>query len=165
MLILIIEASSEKGCLILADKTQVLAVTKLAGGPELSKTIAKEVKNLLSNQIPDLVAVGIGPGSYTGVRVGVAIAKALSYGWKVPCLGFCSLKAFGPPPILKDARGGGVYAWFGGKAVLLPRNDPRIEGLPLSEAFPDPSLLANLVWDQFSEEGAPPFSLDYCTSP
>lgn len=165
MLILIIETSSEHGCLVLADGPQVLASTKLEGGRELSKTLAKEAKNLLSNQIPDLVAVGIGPGSYTGIRVGVALAKALSYGWKVPCLGFCSLKTFGPPPILIDARGGGIYAWFGEKAALLPRQDPRIQGLPLSKAPPDPSLLAKLVWDQFSEEGAPPFSLDYCSLP
>lgn len=165
MLVLILETSSEHGCLVLADKAQVLASTQLEGGPKLSSFLAKEVKNLLSNQIPDLVAVGIGPGSYTGVRVGVALAKALAYGWKVPCLGFSSLKAFGSSPILMDARGGGVYAWFGGKAALLPRNDPRIQGLPLSKTPPIPSLLAKLVWDQFFEEGAPPFSLDYCSLP
>lgn len=165
MLILIIESSSEKGCIVLSENEKVLASTQLAGGPELSRNLAQEVKNLLSNQTPALIAVGIGPGSYTGIRVGAALAKALSYGWKIPCLGFCSLKAYGPPPILMDARSGGIYAWFGEKALLLPRNDPLLTDLPLCTHAPDPTLLAKVVWDQFSEEGAPPFSLDYCSSP
>lgn len=182
MLILIIESSTEKGALILAEKDQVLAVTALAGGPELSKTIALEVKNLLSNQIPDLVAIGIGPGSYTGIRVGAALAKALSYGWKVPCLGFCSLKAFGPPPVLVDARRGGIYALLGEKAALMAPEDlnelpfvrtphPEIlqkrlgDKVILERCSPNPTHLAKIVWDQFSEEGAAPFMLDYCSSP
>ncbi|MBX7066691.1 MAG: tRNA (adenosine(37)-N6)-threonylcarbamoyltransferase complex dimerization subunit type 1 TsaB [Parachlamydiales bacterium] len=161
MLILTIESSAEKGCLVLSENEKVLASIQLEGGPQLSRTIAQEVKNLLSNQVPALVAVGIGPGSYTGIRVGAALAKALSYGWQIPCLGFCSLKAFGPAPILMDAKSGGVYAWFGDKAFLLPRTDARVQGMPLCTHPPDPTLLAKVVWDQFSEEGAPPFLLDY----
>ena len=41
----------------------------------------------------DAIAVGIGPGSFTGLRVGLAAAKALSYARKVPIAGASSLQA------------------------------------------------------------------------
>ncbi len=39
----------------------------------------------------DTILVGCGPGSFTGVRVGVAAARALGLGWAVPVLGMDSL--------------------------------------------------------------------------
>nr|NNM89613.1 tRNA (adenosine(37)-N6)-threonylcarbamoyltransferase complex dimerization subunit type 1 TsaB [Bacilli bacterium] len=39
------------------------------------------------------VAVGTGPGSYTGVRIGVTAAKAFSYALEIPLFGFSSLEA------------------------------------------------------------------------
>ena len=39
------------------------------------------------------VAVGVGPGAYTGLRVGVSSAQAYGLGWEVPVFGVCSLDA------------------------------------------------------------------------
>ena len=39
------------------------------------------------------VACGVGPGPYTGLRVGIATARALGLAWSVPVLGLCSLDA------------------------------------------------------------------------
>ena len=39
----------------------------------------------------DAIRVDVGPGSFTGVRVGVAAARALGFGWGVPVTGFASL--------------------------------------------------------------------------
>lgn len=39
----------------------------------------------------DAILVDVGPGSFTGIRVGVAAARALGFGWGVPVSGFASL--------------------------------------------------------------------------
>lgn len=65
----------------------------------------------------ELVAVSVGPGSYTGVRVGVAAARALGYALGVDVIGICSLDVIaenGPRTadhvaVAVDARRGQVY--------------------------------------------------------
>jgi tRNA threonylcarbamoyl adenosine modification protein YeaZ len=184
MRILILETSCEKSCIVLAEKDEPIAFKPLSGGPSLSRNLALEVKNLLGSTKPNLVAVGVGPGSYTGIRVGAALAKALAYGWNVPLIGFCSLKAFGPAPVLVDARSGGLYSFLGDKAELIQPTDPRLAefkeirsphphlvekrlraGAILHESDPDSSLLAKLIWTQFLQEGAAPLELNYCSCP
>ena len=41
----------------------------------------------------DLVVCGVGPGPYSGLRVGLATARTLGLAWQVPVLGVCSLDA------------------------------------------------------------------------
>jgi tRNA threonylcarbamoyladenosine biosynthesis protein TsaB len=67
----------------------------------------------------DRVAVGVGPGSFTGLRVGIAIAQGLSEGWSVPLIGVPSLQAMALAApaergrqrcVLLDARKGELFA-------------------------------------------------------
>jgi len=66
---------------------------------------------------PDLVAVNIGPGSYTGIRVGLAAAKGLAFGWQCPIAGVSNLHALAYQAdagcrvaCAVDARKGDIYA-------------------------------------------------------
>jgi tRNA threonylcarbamoyladenosine biosynthesis protein TsaB len=80
------------------------------------------------------VAVTVGPGSFTGLRVGIAAARAIGIACKIPVTGVSTLAALAAPLILEqkpglvaaaiDARRGNVFfAAFGpdGRAVLAPR--------------------------------------------
>jgi tRNA threonylcarbamoyl adenosine modification protein YeaZ len=59
----------------------------------------------------DAVVVGLGPGPFTGLRVGVVTAASLSDALGIPAYGVCSLDAVGEGPrlVLADARRREVY--------------------------------------------------------
>jgi tRNA threonylcarbamoyl adenosine modification protein YeaZ len=113
---LILETSGDKGCILLSNEGKVIASRSLANGAELSKHIAQGVDTLLKEWVfhPDFIAIGTGPGSYTGLRVGAALGRALGFGWSLPIFGFCSMRAFAPEnkhsfALLLDAKGNGIY--------------------------------------------------------
>lgn len=56
--------------------------------PQIAKLLKKAG---LSKEDIDMVAVGLGPGSLTGIRIGVATAQGLCVGLAKPILGICSL--------------------------------------------------------------------------
>ena len=51
------------------------------------------VAELLGGRVPAAILVDCGPGSFTGVRVGLAAAHGLAIGWQVPLAGYSSLAA------------------------------------------------------------------------
>jgi tRNA threonylcarbamoyl adenosine modification protein YeaZ len=90
-----------------------------------SASFLSEVKNFLESlrlQFKNLsyIAVGVGPGSFIGTRVGVILAKSLCYGLNIPLISFCSMQLFcsekeGQFMIMTDAKSKGVYALEGTK--------------------------------------------------
>lgn len=83
---------------------------------ELTSAKITELLNKNSMTIKDLtdIVVGVGPGPYTGLRVGLATAQALGFALKIPVHGICSLDAvafeFGQPcVVVTDARRKELY--------------------------------------------------------
>lgn len=51
------------------------------------------IENSLSGKDIDAIAVSMGPGSYTGLRIGVAVAKGLCYTWGKPLIAINTLQS------------------------------------------------------------------------
>jgi tRNA threonylcarbamoyl adenosine modification protein YeaZ len=170
---LIIDTSCNRSYLILAQSGEPIAYWPMDGGEKLSKSLGRTIQELI-DQHPsfqaDFIAIGTGPGSYTGVRVGVAMAKALAFGWKIPLLPFCSLQAFlpsqtGPFAVLIDARMGGCYCLKGTRSLI----DVRFEQpflLKLSQELSKNELLVSPhPLDIQKRLGVDPFVLDSYPNP
>lgn len=128
---LIIETASSRGLVVLCDETKVLASKEFHLGLGASGQLEPGIDLLFceAKKSPaelQYVAVGVGPGSYTGIRVGVSSAKALSFAFKIPLVGISSLHSFLPPADFEgsflaaiDAKIGGVYVIEGKKQASL----------------------------------------------
>ncbi|MEE8142106.1 MAG: tRNA (adenosine(37)-N6)-threonylcarbamoyltransferase complex dimerization subunit type 1 TsaB [Planctomycetota bacterium] len=88
----------------------------LVHGRELLPRIDALFKRGLGRSQLGLVAVSAGPGSYTGIRIGVSAAKAIAWGLSVPVLGISTLeviasnvKSDGEFAVVLDARRGACY--------------------------------------------------------
>lgn len=49
------------------------------------------IDEMLDGHVPSRILVGVGPGSFTGLRVGIAAAHGMAIGWRVPLAGMNSL--------------------------------------------------------------------------
>jgi len=100
--------------------------------------MAEAALNAAGKELSELEAVAAvtGPGSFTGVRIGVATAKGLAHGAGLPCIGVDALEALarsagacgGIVCPIQDARAGQVYgAAFRGKERLTPDEPMKLE--------------------------------------
>ncbi len=96
MLVLGIETSTRAAGVALISDEKILAEisqeSKLYHSENLLPQI-EEVLRIAQVERVDAVAVSIGPGSFTGLRIGLAAAKALSYAWQIKIIGVPTLHA------------------------------------------------------------------------
>jgi len=74
----------------------------------------------------DALAVGTGPGNFTGVRIAVAAARGLALGLDIPAIGVTRLEAAAqglprPITVIEDARRDAVYVQSFGDVAETPR--------------------------------------------
>ena len=134
----------------------------LAHGEVLPVLVAKAMSQ---NVGIDLVAVGMGPGPFTGLRVGIAFAQSFALGMNLKWHGVCSLDAMAASITEKDflvstdaRRKERFWAHYkDGKRVNEPQVGKASEleklGLPIfneGDYFPDPIALAKLAISQVS---------------
>lgn len=139
MKILAIESSAKAASVALCEDTLLLAQYFQNSGLTHSRTLLKMSEDMLSNLGMtvggvDLIAVASGPGSFTGIRIGVSAAIGLAWGADKPVCGVSTLEAMAhhiddPDVIIcpvMDARRNQVYtATFvstGGMAVRLTQD-------------------------------------------
>jgi len=118
---LAIDTSTQAAIISLFDDSSLIGYKELELGYNHAKHLLEYIKtfftelNLTASNL-SYVAVGKGPGSYTGIRVGVSCAKAIAVSCGIPLVGFSSLRGFSPSDdfegtfvVAIDAKMGGVY--------------------------------------------------------
>ena len=93
---LFIDSATPYLCLAVLEDTKVLDSIYQKGDNNHSETLMPHLEIMLKRQglkpkDIDEIYVGIGPGSYTGVRIGVVVAKVLAYSLNIPVYKVSSL--------------------------------------------------------------------------
>lgn len=97
MKILAVDTSSKLCSIAILEDTNLIKKLELDNGLTHSETLMPLIQQLLKefdltlNNI-DLLVSDIGPGSFTGIRIGVSSCKAFSDSLNIPCIGISSLE-------------------------------------------------------------------------
>jgi tRNA threonylcarbamoyladenosine biosynthesis protein TsaB len=128
----------------------------------------------------DRIAVTTGPGSFTGLRVGLSAARGIALAANKPVVGLTTLTAYAAPivsqngeqPVLSaiDARHDQVYFQMvsgNGSSLIRPRLAPIEEALDASR-FGAPHLVGNaagILSQRWPAQAPPPFKVDPQAAP
>ena len=96
MLILGIEAATKVASAAVVSNEKILAEISQEARLTHSETLLPQIEQALKIagvEKVDAVAVSIGPGSFTGLRIGLATAKSLAYAWQIKIIGVPTLQA------------------------------------------------------------------------
>lgn len=98
MLILALDTTAVTASVALLEDNCVIASFSVHNKLTHSEKLLKMIDDVLVNSSYsvddiDLIAVSVGPGSFTGVRIGVATAKGLAFGRNIPIVGVSALEA------------------------------------------------------------------------
>ena len=102
MKILALESSAAAASVAVSVDGELIAQSFQRAGLTHSRTLMPMCRDLLANcgltlEGMDVVAVAAGPGSFTGLRIGVAAAKGLAWPENKPCAGVSTLEAMAWP--------------------------------------------------------------------
>ena len=94
MIALVIETATAACSVALLDGDRILAARHELVGRGHAERLVPMVGEVLAEagqNRADLIQVDCGPGSFTGIRVGIAAARGLALAWGVPVSGFSAL--------------------------------------------------------------------------
>lgn len=112
LLILGIDTSGKTAATALYEDGKIIAQNNLYTNRTHSQVILPLCKKMLEDvgrslQNVDVFAVSVGPGSYTGLRIGISAVKAMAYALQKNCVGISTLEAL-------------AYNMMGYKGIICP---------------------------------------------
>lgn len=144
MRVLAVDTSSDIAAIAVTDGGVVLAELSLRVSAQHGETLLPHVARVLDEakterHAIDLLAVGLGPGSFTGVRIGVATMKGLALGLGRPLVGVRTSEVIARALLGRfrvvaiDAKKSEVFAsvWEEGPRGELVARMPDVHGTPL----------------------------------
>jgi tRNA threonylcarbamoyladenosine biosynthesis protein TsaB len=152
-------ASTDPSVAVAAPDGTLLAVDGWGAGPRQAHELLPRLLDVLAEaagttQRVSGIGVGIGPGSFTGLRVGMSIAKGLAFALQVPIVGIPSLEAWldaEPDALGAAARAGAADAYLLARGEseprivereAMPRNARLVAPVELATAFELPDTVA-----------------------
>ena len=98
MKILAFDSTAKIASVAVLEDERLLGLYNVDNGLTQSEVLLPMAENLLSSlkisfDDIELFAVSVGPGSFTGVRIGVALVKGLAFGKNIPCVSVSTLEA------------------------------------------------------------------------
>lgn len=116
---LVIDSATEACSVALFDHGQLLAGDWRMLGRGHAEQLVPMIEALPGKGQAERIAVAIGPGSFTGVRVGLAAARALAFAWKAQLVGYPTLSLIAAMALERHPAGpvtvcttGGHGEWF-----------------------------------------------------
>lgn len=95
-MILSVDSSAVTASAALTDGDKIIKSEFINAGLTHSETLLPMIKRVMSGydfSVLDAIAVTAGPGSFTGVRIGVATVKGLAFHTDIPCISVSTLEA------------------------------------------------------------------------
>ena len=157
---LAIDTSTSRTVVGLLDGEKVLFENFAEGATNHGRAVSDLVAQaLVNNSAPEQVVVGMGPGPFTGLRVGIAFARTFALSREIPVIGVCSLDAIDTGKsdytVAIDARRKEIYwaRYKGGKRVEGPSvNKPDEVSDFIIDLYPNISSLVKLARVQNESE-------------
>jgi tRNA threonylcarbamoyl adenosine modification protein YeaZ len=119
MRVLAIETASEACSIALVEGAAIIARDHRVIGRGHAETLVPMIAGLPDKGRADRILVSLGPGSFTGVRIGLATARALGLAWGAEVLGYPTLaliaaqaQALLPGAPVTVCTNGGHGEWF-----------------------------------------------------
>ena len=160
MLTLAFESSAKAASVALCEDGRLISQTLQCSGLTHSRTLLPMAEDLLRNtehrmQDVGCFAVAQGPGSFTGIRIGVSTVKGLAWAAEKPCIGVSTLAAMAWNGV---AAGGLICAVMDARRNEVYQAFFRVEDGKPVRLCPDRAVSLNLLADELSRmEGGTPF--------
>ena len=152
-MLLVVDSATAACSVALIESGRVLDERHELVGRGHAERLVPMIAEMLGARRPSSILVDCGPGSFTGVRVGLAAAHGLAIGWRVPLHGYSSLA------VIAAAAGAGelAVALHGGHGQLFVQSYageplmPRDELRSLSPEEAAASVTATAVYGSGAE--------------